>query len=92
MAKHDRPVGTQVSRRSFLGAAAISGGALFGVGLIGASPAAAKLPQSAARYQGTPKGKARCDNCTLWEPPSSCKLVAGTISPSGWCSLYRLKH
>ena len=78
-----------VSRRNFLGAAAVGGGALFGAGLIGASPAQAKLPQSAAKYQPTPKGKQQCDNCKLWQAPSSCKLVDGTISPTGWCVLYQ---
>lgn len=92
MAKYDRAAGTQLSRRRFLGAAAVSGGALFGVGLIGASPAEAKLPQSAAKYQSTPKGKLRCDNCSLWQPPASCKLVDGKISPAGWCVLYQAKH
>lgn len=80
-----------VSRRRFLSAAAIGGGALFGAGLIGASPAAAKLPQAAAKYQATPKGKQQCDNCALWQAPSACKLVDGTISPTGWCALYQVK-
>jgi len=92
MARNDRAAGLKVSRRRFLGTAVVSGGALFGVGLIGASPAAAKLPQRAAKYQSTPKGKAQCDNCSLWQPPSSCKVVDGKISPSGWCLLYQAKH
>jgi hypothetical protein len=88
------PNGNQVSRRSFLGTAAAGGGALLGIGLIAARPAAAagKLPQSAAKYQPTPKGKAQCDNCSLWQPRSACKLVEGTISPQGWCVLYQLKR
>ena len=85
------PKRDRVSRRTFLGVAALGGGALFGAGLIDASPAEAKLPQGAAKYQSTPKGKQQCDNCSLWQPPSSCKLVDGTISPTGWCVLYQAK-
>ena len=84
--------GTRVSRRNFLYTAAAGSGAMLGMSLIGSPAAAAtKIPQKTARYQATPKGKARCDNCALWQPPSSCKIVAGTISPSGWCVLYKKK-
>jgi len=50
---------------------------------------AAKLPQKSVNYQLKPKGAQQCDNCSLFEKPSSCKSVAGTISPNGWCSIYR---
>jgi len=84
--------GTRVSRRNFLYTAAAGGGAILGMGLVGSPAAAAtKISQKVARYQATPKGKARCDNCTFWQPPSSCKIVAGTISPAGWCVLYKKK-
>ena len=84
--------GTRVSRRNFLYTAAAGGGAMIGMTLIGSPAAAAtKIPQKTAHYQATPKGKARCDNCALWQAPSSCKIVDGTISPSGWCSLYKKK-
>lgn len=93
MSNMESSSGKSVSRRRFLGVAAVGGGALFGAGLIGASPAAAaKLPQTAAKYQPTPKGKQQCDNCALWQAPSSCKLVDGKISPTGWCVLYKVKR
>ncbi len=84
--------GELVTRRGFMQAAAIGSGAMLGIGLT-ASPAAAssKMPQKAVKYQPTPKGSARCDNCTLWQPPHSCKLVDGIIAPSGWCVLYKPK-
>ena len=84
--------GQRVSRRDFLFVAAAGGGAVVGAGLI-ATPAAAstKMPQKAVSYQGTPKGKLRCDNCALWQPPAACKLVDGTIAASGWCVLYKAK-
>jgi hypothetical protein len=65
----------------------VAAGAVTGVAAIVAStPAqAAKAPQKAVKYQNTPKGEARCDNYALFEAPSSCKTVDGTISPEGWC-------
>lgn len=81
----------RVSRRDFLYIATAGGGAL-GMSLIGSPAAAAnKMPQKAVNYQSTPKGKQRCDNCSLWQPPSSCKLVQDPIAASGWCVLYKPK-
>jgi hypothetical protein len=83
---------TVISRRGLLrDAAFLAGGAVVASGLIMSRPAAAgpsKMPQKVVRYQATPNGAARCDSCTLWQGPSACKVVDGTISPSGWCSLY----
>ena len=82
----------RVSRRDFLFVATVGSGAAIGASLIGAPAYAAnKIPQKAVSYQTTPKGKLRCDNCALWQAPSSCKLVDGTIAASGWCSLYKAK-
>ena len=50
--------------------------------------AAGSVPQSAAAYQDKPNGDKRCDGCSHFDPPSSCKVVAGVISPSGWCKLF----
>jgi hypothetical protein len=49
---------------------------------------AAKLAQSAAKYQGSPKDGKQCDGCKLFVAPNSCKSVTGDISPSGWCALW----
>lgn len=53
---------------------------------------AAKFPQSspAVAYQNSPSAKDghQCDGCSLFQPPSSCQAVDGTISPSGWCKLW----
>jgi hypothetical protein len=70
-------------REQHIGAAAI----------IGTSrPAqAAKASQKVVKYQDTPKGEQRCENCELFEAPSSCKTVDGTVSPQGWCIVYRKK-
>ena len=73
-----------MSRRTVLLAA---GAAPFVVmGATGAK--AAKLSQTAARYQNSPKDGKQCSNCNLFVPPNACKSVDGTISPSGWCALY----
>lgn len=80
------------SRRDFLHVAAVGGGTALGLTLV-SSPAAAsnKMPQKAVNYQTTPKGKQRCDNCSLWQAPSACKLVQGPIDTAGWCILYKPK-
>jgi hypothetical protein len=56
-----------------------------------AAPAIAqkqKLSPTDIGYQPRPNGGQRCDLCVNWQAPNTCKLVAGTISPSGWCGLF----
>jgi hypothetical protein len=82
----------KLSRRQVLGAAAGATVAGAAGAIIATSPAqAAKVPQKAVKYQDEPKGDARCDTCVLFEAPSSCKNVDGTISPQGWCMIYAKK-
>lgn len=85
----------QLSRRSLLRNATFAAG---GAAILGtttaanrASAAETKVSQKLAAYQDTPKGPQRCDNCTQFQPPSSCKVVEGNISPAGWCALYVMK-
>ena len=47
-----------------------------------------KLGQSDADYQATPKNGQQCSECTKFQPPQSCSVVTGSISPKGWCKLY----
>lgn len=76
-------------RRVLRNGALVAGGAAFAAGVFSAAPAfAAKTSQKGVSYQATPKGAARCDNCKFWQPPASCKVVEGVISPAGWCTLY----
>jgi hypothetical protein len=49
---------------------------------------AAKMAQTAAAYQDSPKGSQQCDGCSLFQAPNSCQLVDGAISPSGWCKFW----
>ena len=74
-----------ISRRTVLIAAA-GAAPLLALGVTGAK--AAKMAQSAVRYQDLPKDGKRCDACNLFIAPNACKSVAGTISPSGWCALF----
>jgi len=86
----------EISRRRVLTIAATAAGASItgATAVIGTStPAqAAKAPQKVVKYQDTPKGEQRCDNCDLFEAPSSCKNVDGIIAPQGWCIVYRKKQ
>jgi hypothetical protein len=43
------------------------------------------------KYQDTPKGEQRCENCIQFEAPSTCKTVDGTVAAQGWCMVYAKK-
>ena len=80
-----------VSRRNFLNIAAV-GGALIAVGIsepVSAAPK--KFSQQQAKYQPIPKSGQRCQNCALYQAPTSCQVVDGQVSPAGWCILYQAK-
>jgi hypothetical protein len=77
------------SRRKVL-ISLISSAPLAALSFAGAN-AAAKVAQKAAQYQPTPKGGQACAGCNSFISPSQCKLVAGEISPSGWCHLWTKK-
>ena len=72
------------------------------IGLIGAAPFAAlaagraeagpKVAQSAAHYQPTPKEGQACAGCYAFVAPNQCKFLAGEISPSGWCRLWKARE
>jgi hypothetical protein len=50
----------------------------------------AKISQAEAQYQPMPKGMFSCGVCTFFIKPTSCKVVTGTVSPTGWCKLFDL--
>ena len=75
----------RMSRRTVL-IVGVGAGSLLALGATQAN--AAKLAQSAAKYQPTPKDGKQCDGCKLFVAPNACKSVAGDISPSGWCALW----
>ena len=46
----------------------------------------------AYQYQAQPKGEQKCGSCLNFVAESNtCKLVAGQVSPEGWCSLWAKK-
>jgi len=81
-------VRSQMSRRTVIlrsvGGAATAAAMVF----VKPRPAAAKMAPAGAAYQDTPKGDQQCSNCSLFQAPSACQLVDGTISPSGWCKYW----
>ena len=50
----------------------------------------AKMTKAQAEYQDTPKGIQMCGTCTLFDEPHACKVVAGDISPNGWCKAFAM--
>ncbi len=83
---------TRISRRRMLTVAARVAGAATGAAIIATTTEAyAKVAQKTVKYQDTPKGNKSCESCALFEAPSSCKSVDGTISPQGWCMVYSKK-
>ena len=77
------------SRRKVIGAVVkgVSAGLLF---RISQTEASEKMTLQQAEYQDTPNGIYSCGMCTLFEPPKSCKVVAGEVSKDGWCKALAL--
>lgn len=88
---------TSATRRTLLRGMAIAPAAALVAG-VGAAHAAGTVPQANAKYQNQPKGAQQCSKCNYFLPGASatangqCKLVAGVISPHGWCQLFAPKH
>ena len=92
MSNSGRNIVDRVSRRDFLNMAAVGTGAIIAVSMSTASTGAQKkLTQQQAHYQPVPKSGQRCQNCALWQAPTSCQQVEGAVSPAGWCMLYAPK-
>jgi len=77
-----------LSRRTALLRALLFAG-LSAAGL--AHEAEAKVTQKAAGYQDHPKQGHQCSGCSHFHAPDSCDLVAGKISPNGWCRFFSPK-
>lgn len=73
-------------------------GAMIAAGIAGvaAAPSARaqdeKIAQELVQYQPTPKDGQKCNMCAQWVEPNACKIVAGTISPNGYCVAYAPKE
>lgn len=59
-------------------------------------PAGAPIAKDQAGYQDVPRAGKVCAQCVYFifkpttgaDPKSRCKLIAGPISPAGWCELW----
>lgn len=71
------------------GAAAIV--AMLSFGAVDIAQAQAKTDKKTAKYQDHPNKGQQCAICRFFRPPKSCQLVAGDISPNGWCSYFAKK-
>jgi hypothetical protein len=80
----------RVLRRGVVRAALAGAAAWFALGAMLQPEAREKMSQAEAEYQDSPKDIRMCATCTLFEPPRSCKVVEGEISPSGWCKAFAL--
>jgi hypothetical protein len=81
---------TQLNRRRVL--ISFIGSAPFAALSVGRASAGPKVAQSAAHYQPTPKEGQACAACYAFITPNQCKFLAGEISPSGWCRLWKAKE
>jgi hypothetical protein len=57
---------------------------------ISPTQASDKMTRRQAEYQDTPRDIYSCANCSLFEPPQSCKVVEGEVSRDGWCKAFAL--
>ncbi len=74
------------SRRSALKSTLLLAGAACAGTLAGKNALAQqKASKEAMKYQDKPNGDQKCSNCMQFEPPASCKVVDGKISPDGYC-------
>jgi hypothetical protein len=87
---------TQYNRRrvliSLIGSAPFAVLSVDGAAAIGGSATAPKVAQSAAGYRPTPREGQACAACYAFVAPHHCKFLAGEISPSGWCRLWKAKE
>ena len=51
-----------------------------------------KIAQELVQYQDHPKDGQKCNMCAQWVEPNACKIVAGKISPNGYCVAYAPKE
>jgi hypothetical protein len=82
-----------ISRRRFLhrSAAVVGGIGLAGAVAARSQAADTKVAQNLVGYQDSPKGSQECSNCQYFQPPNACQVVAGKISPTGWCKMWAKK-
>ena len=77
----------KLSRRSVLTRVALLAGAALTATVVRNNDALAqaKATKEAMKYQDKPSGDKQCGNCLQFVAPNGCKVVDGTVSPSGYC-------
>ena len=83
-----------ISRRRVLGRA-ILGALAAGVARAAAAEdikESDKVSKADALYQYQPKGQQRCAICLQFMPPGRCRIVAGPVSPNGWCQFFAARE
>ena len=97
MAQRSTGSASGLSRRALLGRAAVllaAGAATLASSVAAATRnsgdalAQAKVSKQEAQYQDQPKGEQRCSRCAQFQPPSSCRVIEGNVSPNGWCRFF----
>ena len=84
------------TRKTFLGSA-IALPALAGMMGAAALADASKSSQASMHYQATPNNGKQCSGCNFFIPGSSatangtCKIVDGSIAPTGYCMAFTPK-
>lgn len=76
------------SRRAILRDGAL---AILALGVPAPAAAQPKIDPKLVKYQLKPKADQECDRCLHFIAPDGCKMVAGKISPKGWCALFAPK-
>lgn len=78
-----------LSRRNFLKVSVTGAAIASGLSACMTGPmAAGKTTKALALYQDTPNRGERCAGCTHFLEPDGCEIVAGAISPNGWCRFH----
>lgn len=80
----------ELSRRRFLGQC-LTGAAIAGTSAVPAQ-ALNRMSKAASDYRNSPNGDERCGRCRYFQPPDSCEIVPGNISPRGWCKWFRARR
>lgn len=78
-----------VSRRAIMKTVALGLAAAATGTLVSRAQAQTKKTKAEVKYQDHPNGSADCGGCHFFLAPSGCQLVQGTISPIGWCTLFK---
>jgi hypothetical protein len=84
------PAALEIKRLSRRGLLAVMGSGIVAGYSPRAASAAQQVSKAEALYQDRPKNGLSCVACALFRPPAACVVVAGAISPHGWCRFFDL--